>query len=86
MKHLIPFLVIFTLMTQLAWAGRAKIDVISNDPYVSALVVDGDTGETLFEDHADTVIYPASVIKLMVLLIVLERIEQGSLRLWRSSC
>ena len=81
MKHLIPFLVIFTLMTQLAWAGRAKIDVISNDPYVSALVVDGDTGETLFEDHADTVIYPASVIKLMVLLIVLERIEQGSLRL-----
>ena len=81
MKHLIPLLVIFTLITQLAWAGRAKIDVITKDPYVSALVVDADTGETLFEDHADSVIYPASVIKLMVLLIVLERIEQGTLRL-----
>ncbi len=68
-------------MTQAAWAARAKIDDLARDPYASALVLDADTGEILFEDHAETSVYPASVLKLMVLLVLLERIEQGALGL-----
>ena len=55
--------------------------VISRDPYVGALAVDAATGKVLFEDHADAKAYPASVLKLMDLLIILEKVEQGQLTL-----
>ncbi len=41
-------------------------------PYVGAIAVDAQTGHVLFEDHADTVARPASVTKLMTLLLCLE--------------
>jgi len=81
MKRIFFLVIICILFTQISWAGRAQIDTISSDPYVSALVVDADTGKILFEDHAGAAVYPASVLKLMVLLVVLERIEQKSLGL-----
>ena len=81
MRRIIIVLFACLLVAQISWAARAKLNVLSKDPYVSALVMDADTGETLFEEHGETVIYPASVLKLMVLLIILERIEQGTLRL-----
>jgi D-alanyl-D-alanine carboxypeptidase len=45
------------------------------DPYTGAIAVDAASGTVLFEDSADARAYPASVIKLMVLLIILEGIE-----------
>jgi D-alanyl-D-alanine carboxypeptidase (penicillin-binding protein 5/6) len=50
-------------------------------PYLGALVIDAASGQVLFEDHADTKGYPASVQKLMDLLIILERIQEGRLSL-----
>jgi D-alanyl-D-alanine carboxypeptidase (penicillin-binding protein 5/6) len=44
-------------------------------------VVDAATGKVLYEDHADTKGYPASVLKLMDLLIILEKIEHKQLSL-----
>jgi D-alanyl-D-alanine carboxypeptidase (penicillin-binding protein 5/6) len=41
--------------------------------------LDAATGKVLYEDQADTKGYPASVLKLMDLLIVLEKIEQKQL-------
>ena len=64
-----------------AGATRTPLDTISRDPYVSALVIDAASGTTLFEENADAGVYPASVLKLMVLLVVLDRIEQGLLHL-----
>jgi serine-type D-Ala-D-Ala carboxypeptidase (penicillin-binding protein 5/6) len=55
--------------------------VISRNPYLAAVVVDAATGKALFEDQADAKGYPASVLKLMDLLIILEKIEQGRLTL-----
>ena len=55
--------------------------VISENPYLGAIVVDNATGKVLFEDKADAEGYPASVLKLMDLLIVLEKIEQKQLTL-----
>ena len=56
-------------------------NVISQDPYIGAIVVDAQTGKVLFEDRADTKAYPASVLKLMDLLIILEKIEQKQVSL-----
>lgn len=54
---------------------------ISRDPYVGAIAVDARTGAVLFEDNADRPAYPASMLKLMDMFILLDRIQQGSLRL-----
>ena len=51
------------------------------DPYRGAIVVDARTGKILYEDHATAYAYPASVTKLMTLLIVLEQIEAGKIHL-----
>jgi serine-type D-Ala-D-Ala carboxypeptidase (penicillin-binding protein 5/6) len=81
MKHL-AILILFTIFcTPSAWAARAKIAPISKDPYISALVIDAESGKVLFADQADTVAYPASVLKLMNLLIVIKQLEQGKLQL-----
>ena len=48
---------------------------IARNPYLGAIAVDAATGKVLFEDQADAKGYPASVLKLMDLLIILERIE-----------
>jgi len=64
-----------------ATAKSAGRKAISRDPWLGAIVVDAATGKVLFEDQADAKGYPASVLKLMDLLIILERIEQRQLSL-----
>jgi D-alanyl-D-alanine carboxypeptidase (penicillin-binding protein 5/6) len=64
-----------------ATAKPARKASIARDPYLGAIVVDAATGRVLFEDQADAKGYPASVLKLMDLLIILERIEQRQLSL-----
>lgn len=49
------------------------------DPYIGAIVMDAATGDVLFEDQPDATGYPASIVKLMDLLIILETIESGVL-------
>ena len=46
-------------------------------PYVGAISVDAATGRVLFEDRADAEAYPASVTKLMTLLLVMEDVKAG---------
>jgi serine-type D-Ala-D-Ala carboxypeptidase (penicillin-binding protein 5/6) len=58
-------------------ADAAKVAPRSAEPYLGMIVVDAATGHVLFEDHADAQGYPASVVKLMDLLIILERVEKG---------
>lgn len=78
MKRIALLFIVFMLIGQASWAaGRAKVENIARDPYASALVMDADTGEVLFSDNPDAVVYPASVVKLLNLLVILERIEQG---------
>jgi len=51
-------------------------NTIAKNPYLGAIVVDAISGKVLFEDGADRKGYPASVLKLMDLLIILEKVEQ----------
>jgi serine-type D-Ala-D-Ala carboxypeptidase (penicillin-binding protein 5/6) len=62
-------------------AKTGQRNTIARDPYRGAVVVDAASGRVLFEDQADAKGYPASVLKLMDLLIVLEQIEQRQLSL-----
>jgi len=64
-----------------SWAARAKVAPIVKDPYVSALLVDAADGKVLFSEHPDAPVYPASVVKLMDLLVVLDRVANGENRL-----
>ena len=51
------------------------------NPYQSAIVIDARTGKILFEDRAAVYAYPASVTKLMTMLITLEQIDAGNIGL-----
>lgn len=62
-------------------APAKKSSAISKDPYVGAIVLDAATGRVLFEENADGKGYPASVLKIMDLLIILEKIQAGQLGL-----
>jgi serine-type D-Ala-D-Ala carboxypeptidase (penicillin-binding protein 5/6) len=65
-----------------AQAARApRIPRTARDPYLGAIVVDAATGRVLFADRADAKGYPASVLKLMDLLICLEKLEQHQISL-----
>ena len=46
----------------------------------SALLMEASTGTVLFEQNADEALPPASVTKIMTLLLVMEAIENGQLR------
>lgn len=61
--------------------ARAKIKTLSREPYLGAMALDVATGKILYENKADAQGYPASVVKLMDLLIVLEKVRAGQLRL-----
>lgn len=75
------------LMNQTAHAkpksssGRASIPERTGLPYLGAIVADAETGEVVFEENADAPCYPASIVKLMDMLIITEKIKQGSLKL-----
>lgn len=73
MKYIYIFLILLT--TSYAQALQIK----SRHPYTSAIVVDFATGDVLFEQNADYRAYPASMIKLMNLYVVMDHIELGLL-------
>ena len=54
---------------------------ISKDPYLGAIVVDVGSGKVLFEDQADAKGYPASVLKLMDLFIIMDKLKAGQVSL-----
>ncbi len=60
---------------RIATKARPRLEVISRDPYLGAIVIDAATNTVLVEDNADVQGYPASMVKMMNLLLILEAIE-----------
>ncbi len=54
---------------------------LARDPWLGAIIVDASSGKVLFEDGADNKGIPASLLKLMDLLVILEKIQKGELSL-----
>lgn len=62
-------------------ASRQRLQTIARNPYLGAIVIDAATNKVLFEDNADAKGYPASVVKLMNFLIILEAVEAKEITL-----
>ena len=48
---------------------------------ISAILMEAETGKVLMEHNADEALPPASVTKIMTLLLVMEAIDQGAMKL-----
>ncbi len=84
MKSRLHFALVTGLVVALAGISMAraeKLQTVAKNPYLGAIVVNAADGKAIFEDGADAKGYPASVLKLMDLLIILEKIQQGALKL-----
>ena len=61
-----------------AAASRGPVQTAHRkSPYVGAIAADAATGKVLFEENADAEAYPASVTKLMTLLLVADDVNAG---------
>ena len=71
------------LLLQLLWTPTTAtaLQVISKSPYAGAIVIDAATGKVLFEHNADGRAYPASITKLMTLLVILDAVGAHRLTL-----
>lgn len=79
---LVPtFLIPAVLVPSVALAQRAEIPTLSTNPYQGAILVEAATGKVLFEENADAKGFPASMLKLMDLLIILEKIDRREISL-----
>ncbi len=81
MKKIILLLLICLFSANTSFAARAKIATVSQDPYASAYLLDAVTGEVLFEENGSSKLYPASVLKMMVLHVILEKVKDGVISL-----
>ena len=72
---------LYSCLVAVCVSAAAAPGAISRDPYIGAIAIDANTGQVLFEDNADRPGYPASMLKLMDLFVVLDRVRQGSIRL-----
>ena len=61
-----------------AWASDGTT---ARDPYASAIVVEADSHQVLHAENPDRAVYPASIVKLMTLRVVLDKISAGELSL-----
>ncbi len=80
MKKLI-FLSLFCCLSLAGTQAMARVSIISKDPCISSLVINAHNGKILFADNENKQVYPASVLKLMDLLIILEKVRDGQIRL-----
>ena len=64
-------------------AKRAKPKADKPPRYRAALLIEAETGQVLIEDKADEKLIPASLVKMMLMLIVVESVKEGAFSLGR---
>ncbi len=74
---------VMRLCAVVALLGALAAPVRAEDPFTTpadyAIIIDAETGIPLYEKNADELMAPASMSKLMTLLLVFERLENGEL-------
>lgn len=81
MKKTVIFLLFALLMSQTALGIEVKSDDDISIPVPSAVLMEKETGELIYEKNAHEQMEPASVTKVMTMLLVVEEIEAGNLSL-----
>jgi D-alanyl-D-alanine carboxypeptidase len=87
-RRSLRFLAGVLLFVCIACAGLAppvqaqqKSQNSGSNPRYAAIVIDAHTGEVLHARHADKVLHPASLVKMMTLLMAFEGLQNGTLTL-----
>lgn len=84
LKRIIPALLTVLLLVNsvplFTYAKQDKNEVHMNFDCESALLMDAASGTVLYEHNADKALPPASVTKIMTLLLIMEEIEKGNLK------
>lgn len=80
MKGLISFFLIFALLSPLCAYG-AQPELVPSVSAPSALLMEKLTGQVIYEKNASERLHPASVTKIMTMLLIMEEIEAGRLAL-----
>lgn len=81
MKRILCFLLIAALLSSTAYAIEPLHDKDMDIAAPSAILMEKETGEILYEKNAHERIFPASVTKVMTMLLIIEDIEAGKLHL-----
>ncbi len=83
MKRFVSLIVTFFLLTSLfstsAFAAEEKknADIVNN--VKSAILIERDTGKVLYEKNSNEELPPASMTKIMTMLLIMEAIDRGKL-------
>ncbi len=74
----LPIFLIVVIMTSMLLSPAALALAEPELSCPSVLILDRDTGEVLLEHGADEKVYPASITKIMTILLAVEAIENGN--------
>ncbi|NHM29047.1 D-alanyl-D-alanine carboxypeptidase family protein [Neobacillus terrae] len=81
MKRIVSIIVMFLLISSLGMPAFAKEN--SDDSLVknvkSAILIERDTGKILYEKNSNQKLPPASMTKIMTMLLIMEQIDKGKL-------
>jgi serine-type D-Ala-D-Ala carboxypeptidase (penicillin-binding protein 5/6) len=79
MAVLLAMLLCLSPLTSFAKEVTPSVDLAPNAK--SAILMDMDTGTVMFEKNANEKLAPASITKVMTMLLIMEAIDRGSLKL-----
>lgn len=76
-----PFLSLAAIALLALAAGQVKAQSNFETPAAQAVLIDYETGAVLYRKAADEVMFPASMTKIMTVLLAFDRLHDGSLTL-----
>lgn len=78
-KIVICFIFLLGLFAPSGFAEETKVDLAEDAS--SAILIERDTGTVLFEKEADKKLPPASMTKIMTMLLIMEALDEGKIKL-----
>lgn len=70
-------IIIFCYMGNVAFAEEITLDISAP----SAILMEASTGQVIYEKNAEERLHPASITKIMTLLLIFEKLEEGKISL-----
>ncbi len=81
-RLLISSITCFVFFSSSAYAAKEQEPALNISPYAkSAVLLEMDSGTVLYEKNANEKLPPASITKVMTLLLIMEAIDRGELKL-----
>lgn len=77
-KKIVSFLMVMVIIvSQMTNTMAAEPDVAAE----AVILMEAHTGKVIFEKNADAVLHPASITKIMTLILIFEAVEAGTIKL-----